>query len=80
MLSVLPPKGESMAEQVCSRPPAPTEAHRLKRVEHYALYLLNSMAAGGSGAMSDGDIDYAIDVAERLFNRLVARGHLEPHE
>jgi hypothetical protein len=52
----------------------------LRRVEHYALYLLNSMAAGGSAALSDGDIDYAIDVAERLAARLVERGHLQPHE
>jgi len=60
--------------------PAAPEAHRLRRIEHYTLYLLNSMAAGGSGALSDGDIDYAIDVAERLANRLVERGHLQPHE
>ena len=52
----------------------------LRRVEHYALYLINSMAAAGSGALSDGDIDYAIDVAERLVERLVERGHLQPHE
>lgn len=64
------------------RPPLapPAESHRLRRVEHYALYLLNSMAAGGSAALSDGDIDYAIDVAERLAARLVERGHLQPHE
>jgi len=60
--------------------PAVPETHRLRRIEHYTLYLLNSMAAGGSGALSDGDIDYAIDVAERLVNRLVERGHLQPHE
>ena len=52
----------------------------LKRVEHYALYLVNGMAAAGSGCLSDGDIDYAIDTAERLVNRLVERGHLQPHE
>jgi len=49
-------------------------------VEHYTLYLINSMAAAGSGALSDGDIDYAIDVAERLVERLVERGHLQSHE
>ena len=65
-----------------TRPPLPTpgETHRLRRIEHYALYLLNGMAAGGSGALSDGDIDYAIDVAERLVSRLVERGHLQPHD
>ncbi len=61
-------------------PPLPSEAHGLRRVEHYALYLLNGMAAAGSGALSDGDIDYAIDLAERLVDRLVERGHLQPHE
>ncbi len=60
--------------------PALSDSHRLRRVEHYTLYLLNSMAAAGSSALSDGDIDYAIDIAERLVNRLVERGHLQPHE
>ncbi len=60
--------------------PALAETHRLRRVEHYTLYLLNSMAAAGSSALSDGDIDYAINIAERLVNRLVERGHLQPHE
>ncbi len=60
--------------------PVPPDSHRLRRVEHYTLYLLNSMAAAGSSALSDGDIDYAIDIAERLVNRLVERGHLQPHE
>lgn len=65
-----------------ARPKMPLhpEIHQLRRVEHYALCLINSMAAAGSGALSDGDIDYAIDVAERLVERLVARGHLQPHE
>lgn len=53
--------------------PAP---HGLRRVEHYTLYLLNGMAAAGSGCLSDGDIDYAIDVAERLAAKLVERGHI----
>lgn len=60
--------------------PSPPPVGRLRRVEHYALYLLNGMAAAGSGALSDGDIDYAIDVAERLASKLVERGHLHPHE
>ncbi len=60
--------------------PVLPDAHGLRRVEHYTLYLLNSMAAAGSSALSDGDIDYAIDIAERLVNRLVERGHLQPHE
>ena len=50
----------------------------LKRIEHYALALLNGMAAGGSGGLSDADIDYAIDVAERLAHKLGERGHLQP--
>jgi len=54
--------------------------HGLKRVEHYALYLLNGMAAAGSGSLTDGDIDYAIDMAERLASRLVERGHIQPQE
>lgn len=52
----------------------------LRRVEHYALYLLNGMAAGGSGSLTDEDIDLAIDTAERLANRLIERGHIKPHE
>ncbi|HNX95564.1 MAG TPA: hypothetical protein PKL14_10425 [Holophaga sp.] len=50
--------------------------HGLKRVEHYTLYLLGGMAAAGSANLTDGDIDYAIDVAERLLDRLKKRGHL----
>lgn len=56
------------------------DLHGLRRVEHYTLYLLNAMAAGGSSALSDGDIDYAIDLAERLVNKLADRGHLKPNE
>jgi hypothetical protein len=52
----------------------------LKRVEHYALIMLNSMAAGGSAGLSDGDIDFAIDVAERLAKKLAERGHIQSHE
>lgn len=52
----------------------------LRRVEHYALYLLNGMAAAGSGRLTDEDIDIAIDMAERLAGRLMERGHIKPHE
>jgi hypothetical protein len=57
-----------------------TPAPGLKRIEHYALIMLNSMAAGGSSGVSDADIDFAIDVAERLAKKLVERGHLQGHE
>ena len=52
----------------------------LKRVEHYALHILNSMAAGTNSGLSDADIDFAIDVAERLAKKLVERGHIQSHE
>ena len=52
----------------------------LRRVEHYALYLLNGMAAAGSGGLTDEDIDLAIDTAERLANKLVERGHIKPQQ
>jgi len=48
----------------------------LRRIEHYALYIINGMAAAGSGALTDTDIDYAIDLAERLANKLLERGHI----
>ena len=51
----------------------------LKRIEHYTLAFLNQMAAGGSAGLSDEDIDYAIDLAERVADRLRARGHIPPH-
>ncbi len=54
--------------------------HGLHRVEHYALYLLNGMAAAGSGSLTDEDIDLAIDAAERLASKLIDRGHIKPHE
>lgn len=69
-----------MPEPTPTIPPLSVGVGRLRRVEHYTLYLLNSMAAAGSGALSDGDIDYAIDLAERLAAKLVERGHLESHE
>jgi len=52
---------------------------KLHRVEHYALSIINGMAAGGSGALTDSDIDYAIDLAEQLAKKLVERGHIH-HE
>lgn len=48
----------------------------LRRIEHYALNIINGMAAGGGGHLTDADIDYAIDVAERLANKLLERGHI----
>lgn len=60
-------------------PPA-VHSHGLRRVEHYALYLLNGMAAAGSGCLTDEDIDLAIDTAERLANRLMERGHIKPQD
>jgi hypothetical protein len=62
-----------------SFPPA-IHGHGLRRVEHYALYFLNGMAAAGSSCLSDEDIDMAIDTAERLANRLLERGHIKSHE
>jgi hypothetical protein len=61
-------------------PRLPAPGLTLKRVEHYALIMLNSMAAGGSSGLSDGDIDFAIDVAERLAKKLAERGHIQGHE
>ena len=62
-------------------PPTPASPQSgLKRVEHYALYILNGMAAGTNSGLSDADIDYAIDVAERLARKLMERGHLKSIE
>ncbi|BDU74131.1 hypothetical protein [Mesoterricola silvestris] len=61
-------------------PRQPVPPWNLKRVEHYALIMLNSMAAGGSAGLSDGDIDFAIDVAERLARKLAERGHINDHD
>ncbi len=61
-------------------PPHVVPGQGLRRVEHYALYLLNGMAAAGSGCLTDEDIDLAIDMAERLAGKLAARGHIQPHE
>ena len=61
-------------------PPKPAPGAGLKRIEHYALNILNNMAAGTNSGLSDGDIDFAIDVAERLARKLVERGHIQSHE
>jgi len=63
-----------------TQPRLPVPGWSLKRVEHYALIMLNSMAAGGSSGLSDGDIDFAIDVAERLAKKLAERGHIQGHD
>lgn len=60
-------------------PPA-VHGQGLHRIEHYALYLLNGMAAAGSGCLTDEDIDMAIDTAERLANRLLERGHIKSQD
>ena len=60
--------------------PKPVPTLGLKRIEHHALNILNSMAAGTNSGLSDGDIDFAIDVAERLARKLVERGHIQAHE
>lgn len=66
------------APQTQPTPPPPIGAgHGLRKVEHYALYLINGMAAAGSGCLTDEDIDLAIDTAERLAKRLVERGHID---
>lgn len=59
---------------------APAHEGNLHRVEHYALAILNGMAAGGNLGLSDADIDYAIDLAERLARRLAERGHVAPRD
>jgi hypothetical protein len=71
---------DSPKTKLLSQPIPVIHGQGLHRVEHYALYLLNGMAAAGSGGLTDEDIDMAIDTAERLANRLMERGHLKPHE
>ena len=70
----------SEPREVPSSTRLPVPGWNLKRVEHYALIMLNSMAAGGSSGLSDGDIDFAIDVAERLAKKLAERGHIQDHD
>jgi len=70
----------SEPDEVPTLPRLPVPGWSLKRVEHYALIMLNSMAAGGSSGLSDGDIDFAIDVAERLAKKLAERGHIQEHQ
>ena len=72
----MPNEPKSESPSVPSEPPPSGGLHR---IEHYALYLLNGMAAAGSGRLTDEDIDLAIDTAERLAERLRERGHLKPH-
>ena len=61
-------------------PPLAPAPWGLKRVEHYALNILNGMAAGTNSGLSDADIDFAIDVAERLAKKLLERGHIQGNE
>ena len=60
--------------------PAAAPESNLHRVEHYALAILNGMAATGNLGLSDAEIDYAIDLAERLATRLAERGHVAPKD
>jgi hypothetical protein len=82
MLGTIERSGGSMSDEGRTEAkPRTAEAPKgLRRIEHYALYLINGMASGGSAGLSDGDIDYAIDVAERLAHKLAERGHIQPHE
>ena len=71
----------SATDELPSQPPRGVQSSiSLKRVEHYALIMLNNMANGSSGGLSDGDIDFAIDVAERLAKKLLERGHIQAHD
>lgn len=50
------------------------------RVEHYALAILSAMASGQGPTLADADIDFAIDTAERLAQKLKERGHVKAAE
>lgn len=50
------------------------------RVEHYALAILSAMASGQGPTLADADIDFAIDTAERLAQKLKERGHVKASE
>jgi hypothetical protein len=52
----------------------------LHRVEHYALAILSALASGQGPTLADADIDFAIDTAERLAEKLKERGHVKPAE
>ena len=82
--AMIPPKDNSMTEPsdatFQTSPKLPLPLRGFKRVEHYALSILNSMAAGTNSGLSDGDIDFAIDVAERLAKKLTERGHIRENE
>jgi hypothetical protein len=77
---MIPPEGDSMTEPLAAPSQSAPKPFALKRVEHYALNILNSLAAGTNSGLSDGDIDFAIDVAERLARKLVERGHIQPND
>lgn len=65
--------------QIEPKAPLPLAGHPLKRIEHYTLAFVNQMLAGGSAGLSDEDIDFAIDLAERVAHKLAERGHIQPH-
>ena len=51
--------------------PHPDEHHhRLRRLEHVALALVNEATAGGSPGLLDPDIDLLLDKMEALAQRL----------
>lgn len=70
---------DDLSAMSASAGPGIVPGRGLHRVEHYALWLLNGMAAAGSGRLTDEDIDLAIDAAERLASKLAERGHIKPH-
>ena len=63
-----------MAESPIPPPPAGDDphTHRLRRLEHLALALLNEAAAGSSPGLLDPDIDLLLDRMETLAERLRA--------
>ncbi|HEU4952828.1 MAG TPA: hypothetical protein VFT46_12835 [Holophagaceae bacterium] len=66
-----------MPEPRDSQAPAPVpaddpHAHRLRRLEHLALALLNEAASGSSPGLLDPDIDLLLDRMETLAERLRA--------
>lgn len=54
----------------------PHQETPLHRIEHYAMAILSAMASGQGPTLTDADIDFAIDTAERLAHKLGERGHL----
>ena len=55
---------------------APLTETPLHRIEHYTLAILSAMASGQGPTLTDADIDFAIDTAERLAQKLEGRGHV----